>query len=505
MIRLRYITLIDTLFELNLWVLLASLVLSVIIYYGSSIYNFQNLIKNFSNVNLIRFLLLGSLIVSFFIHCYIFWLYLLYITQRVNGNLYQSFADLSNWNSYYDVNFLVTNNYNFSLELFGLVFIMLAYLVGVISFLALDTRLYWKNIRFIFVCNFLVFIIVLFASVNDILVFFLLYEALLIPSFLFVYFISPSRRATQASLYFVIWTQIGSFLVLCFTSYVIYITGNSSFSLFKTFVFTSEEIWCLYFLLFFGFGFKVPVWPFHYWLTKTHVEAPTGFSIFLSGFLVKSAVYGFYRLSNLLGGDLETVFFSIFCFLGILDSSLKMWGQTDLKKLVAYGTIQEMSLIYLAFCWGDGVAIFGGILFCITHAFLSSLLFYLVDCIQRRYNTRSVVEISGILHTTPNLGIAILLAVILYAGLPGTLKFTSEVYIFIGLLETAPISCILLLYGVNFLGLIGFSKCWFNVVFGMTVKDQDKLPIDLTVREILIIGLCVLFMFFFNFIVNIFI
>jgi len=261
----------------------------------------------------------------------------------------------------------------------------------------------------------------------------------------------------------------------------------------------------LYFLLFFGFGFKVPVWPFHYWLTKTHVEAPTGFSIFLSGFLVKSAVYGFYRLSNLLGGDLETVFFSIFCFLGILDSSLKMWGQTDLKKLVAYGTIQEMSLIYLAFCWGDGVAIFGGILFCITHAFLSSLLFYLVDCIQRRYNTRSVVEISGILHTTPNLGIAILLAVILYAGLPGTLKFTSEVYIFIGLLETAPISCILLLYGVNFLGLIGFSKCWFNVVFGMTVKDQDKLPIDLTVREILIIGLCVLFMFFFNFIVNIFI
>jgi len=87
------------------------------------------------------------------------------------------------------------------------------------------------------------------------------------------------------------------------------------------------------------------------------------------------------------------------------------------------------------------------------------LLFYLVDCIQRRYNTRSVVEISGILHTTPNLGIAILLAVILYAGLPGTLKFTSEIYIFIGLLETAPISCIILLYGVNFLGLIGFSKC----------------------------------------------
>jgi NADH:ubiquinone oxidoreductase subunit 4 (subunit M) len=146
----------------------------------------------------------------------------------------------------------------------------------------------------------------------------------------------------------------------------------------------------------------------------------------------------------------------------------------------------------------------GGILLCITHAFLSSLLFYLVDCIQRRYNTRSVVEVSGILHTTPNLGIAILTAVILYAGLPGTLKFTSEIYIFLGLLDSTPLSCVILLYGVNFLGLIGFSKCWFNVVFGMTTKDQDKIPVDLTARELLIIGLCIFFLFFFNIVINLF-
>lgn len=79
------------------------------------------------------------------------------------------------------------------------------------------------------------------------------------------------------------------------------------------------------------------------------MEAPAGFSIFLSGFLVKSAVYGFYRLSNVLGGDLNTTFFSILPILGVLDSSLKMWGQIDLKKLVAYCTIQEMSLLYLVF------------------------------------------------------------------------------------------------------------------------------------------------------------
>ena len=492
------------LFEFNLFFLSITLIFSVCIYYGSNVFNFQNLIKNFGNVYLIRLILMVSLVVSFFVHCYIVWLYLFNFSHKINLLLYQHTYTKIKWNVLYDINVLVLGGFNFSFELFGLVFIMLAYLVGAISFLSLDTRLYWKNIRFIFVCNFLVLIVVLFASINDILFFFLLYEALLLPSFLFVYFISPSRRSTQASIYFLIWTQVGSFLVLCSVSYVIYVTGTTSFTVLKNFIFTPTEIFWLYFLFFFGFGFKIPVWPFHYWLTKTHVEAPTGFSIFLSGFLVKSAVYGFYRLSNLLGGDLETTFFSTFCVLGILDSSLKMWGQTDLKKLVAYGTIQEMGLIYLAFCWGDGVAILGGIFFCITHAFLSSLLFYLVDCIQRRYNTRSVVEISGILHTTPNLGISIIVAVIFYAGLPGTLKFTSEFYIFIGLLETAPFTGLILLYIVNFLGLIGFSKCWFNVVFGITVKNQDLTPVDLTTREFLVIFFCVFFMVFFNFVVNIY-
>jgi formate hydrogenlyase subunit 3/multisubunit Na+/H+ antiporter MnhD subunit len=194
-------------------------------------------------------------------------------------------------------------------------------------------------------------------------------------------------------------------------------------------------------------------------LTKTHVEAPTGFSIFLSGFLVKSAIYGFYRFSNLLGGHMDILIGGVICFLGVLDASIKMWHQGDLKKLVAYGTVQEMNLIYLAFCFGDSFFLLGGVFFCITHAFLSGLFFYLVDCVHRRYNTRSVAEISGILHTTPNLGIVILFGVILYSGFPGTLKFVSELYIFLGLLESCFFSCIILLYGANFLGILGFSKC----------------------------------------------
>ena len=332
-----------------------------------------------------------------------------------------------------------------------------------------------------------------FVFSNNILILFFFYELLLLPSFLLVYYISPSRRAVQASLYFVIWTQIGSFLVLCVVAYIISVTGSFDYFFLKNYIFLDIESYLLYLFLFFGFGFKVPIWPFHYWLTKTHVEAPTGFSMYLSGFLVKTALYGFYKLTNLLGNDLNSVFFSTIVLLGILDSSMKMWGQTDVKKLVAYGTIQEMNIIYLAFCWGDTYSIIGGIIFCITHGCLSGLMFYLVDCIQRRYNSRSVTEISGILQTTPTLGISIIIMCVLYSGLPGTLKFTSEFYIFSGFFETSPFLCFFILFISNVIGLIGFSKCWFNIVFGMNPKNTQYMPLDLTIKEIYIIYVCIFF------------
>jgi NADH:ubiquinone oxidoreductase subunit 4 (subunit M) len=118
-----------------------------------------------------------------------------------------------------------------------------------------------------------------------------------------------------------------------------------------------------------------------------------------------------------------------------------------------------MNLIYLAFCFGDSFLILGGTFFCITHAFLSGLFFYLVDCVQRRFLTRSVAEVSGVLQKSPMLGVLILFGVIFYAGLPGTLKFISEVYLFVGLLDCCVLSFVLLIYGANFLGILGFSKC----------------------------------------------
>lgn len=194
-------------------------------------------------------------------------------------------------------------------------------------------------------------------------------------------------------------------------------------------------------------------------MTKTHVEASAGFSMFLSGFLVKVAALGFYKFSLVLGNNVDTTLFVCICIFGIIDSSLKLFCQTDLKKLVAYCTILEMNLIYLTLMWGDSSIIFGGISFIYTHGFLSALMFYLVDCVQKRYGSRNVTAVVGILNTTPNLAISIFLMFIVFSGVPGSMKFVSEIIIFSNFFFISPFLAAFILFCVNCLGLIGFSKC----------------------------------------------
>ena len=163
-----------------------------------------------------------------------------------------------------------------------------------------------------------------------------------------------------------------------------------------------------------------------------------------------------------------------------------------------------MNLIYLVFCWGDSNAVLGGILFSATHGALSALMFYIVDCLQRRFNSRSVIEVSGVLQITPMLGITIILMCLLYSGLPGTLKFSCEFYIFCGLFEVTPIITLVLFLIANVLGLVGFSKCWFGVVFGTSLKKHKTAPFDLIKKELFIIYASVLFLCMFLFFSNFF-
>ena len=473
----------------NFFFLLFTFIFCSLLFFFSRIQYFQKFSLKNDFVVKVQYLLFVSLLISFFVNLVSFFVYCFFFKKYLLSLYLNSFF------------FLPTISYlnYFSFDFFGFILLFLAYIVGIISFLTLDTRFYWKNVKYLFSMNFFTIVVYLYVSTSNIFLFFFFYELLLLPSVFVVYFVSNSRRAIQACLYFIIWTQIGSFLVLCAISYIVSTTGLFYFYELNKYVFTSTEVFYLYALIFFGFGFKVPIWPFHYWLTKTHVEAPSGFSIYLSGFLVKSALYGFYKITSIFGLEIDTTFFLVICFLGVIDASMKMWGQTDLKKLVAYGTIQEMNLIYLTLMFGDTYAVYAAMLFTATHAFLSALMFFIVDCIYRRFHTRSVVEVTGILHLTPNLGVVILVMCIFFAGLPGTIKFISEFYIFSGLFSVSVFSCALLMFLANVFGLIGFSKNWYNAVFGMNTKNFSSTTMDLTFKEIYITGYCFFFIFFFSF------
>jgi len=402
-------------------------------------------------------------------------------------NLNYMLSNLKQFGS--NINYCVgfnTYSYNISIDFFSLILIFLAFIIGFISLIVLDIRIQNKYINYYLSFFLFMFIVHCFVSCTNFLLCFLFYELLLLPSFFFVYFLSTYRRSIIASLYFVVWTQIGSLLVFSGIIYIYIITNTLSFNELYTYIFTASEKSLLYLIFFIGFGIKIPIWPFHYWLTKTHVEAPSGFSIYLSGFLVKSALYGFYKFTFMLSYGILTYLYIAIIIFGIIDASLKMWGQTDLKKLVAYATIQEMNLIFLIFNWGDSNGILYGICFCFTHAFLSALMFFLVDCIYRRFYTRSIVELHGIFHICPLLAMGIFFMLVLFSGIPGTMKFISEFYVYLSLLETAPILCFLTMFFVNFIGLVGFSKSWFNSMFGLNLKYFMVIPLDLSKKDMYI-------------------
>lgn len=190
-----------------------------------------------------------------------------------------------------------------------------------------------------------------------------------------------------------------------------------------------------------------------------HVEAPSGFSIFLSGFLVKSAVYCFYKIILIL--DIQSFFIIpfFFCVLGMLDSSLKMCVQTDIKKLIAYATVQEMNAIYLLFNLGDSWAINTGLLFVFAHGILSTLMFYLVECVYKRYQSRSLYKIYGVHHLFPHLGIAIWSMLIIFFGFPGSLKFYVELQLFMYLSDISLLLALFVMCIFIFVGAVGFARC----------------------------------------------
>ncbi len=372
-------------------------------------------------------------------------------------------------------------NFNFflPLNLLGLSLFISGIISALMVYWLADTRIFLKKWYTVLVFPLFFFLILKLISETNYINLFLIYELFLLPSFFLVYHISPNRRSIVASIYFLTWTQFGSLLVLS-AVLLLYIETQTMY-LSDIVIIKSFFTKCL---LFIGFSIKIPMWPYYYWLTKTHVEASSFFSIYLSGFLVKTAIYLFSLFLPIFSINTDFSYLFVFAVVGVIDSSIKMWSQTDLKKLIAYTTIQEMNLLLIPLFWNNEYSEYLVAFFIVTHCLLSSLFFFIVDILIKRYNTRVSSKITGLIHVCPMFVCFMIISILLFSGLPFTAKFFIEFLIFSYIINYDFLIGAIVLFIISWLGLIGFSKNMFNTIFGAPILFY--LVLDLSKRELFI-------------------
>lgn len=320
---------------------------------------------------------------------------------------------------------------------------------------------------------------------DSVILFFLAYEILLLPSFFILYRFAKTRRCIEAAYLMFFWTQFGALFLLLSFLYVILLSNSTSFAHFADVNLSNFEVTFLLFAWFIGFGVKLPVWPFYGWLPKAHVEASTNFSIFLSGVLVKIAFFGLFRCLIELRTEPSLLLIYPLLVIGITDAVFKMFYQVDLKKLVAYSTVVEMHWLVICFLSGNSPLLLAGFCMLISHALLSSNSFLLVDAINRRFKTRLITEISGINFLCPKLFLVSLANLLIFLGFPGSIFFIAEMLFFSFLLDFMPFVAILLLPLLYFLGPSFFFRNWSNVLFGNSRNSSRVARVDLSSLELL--------------------
>lgn len=332
---------------------------------------------------------------------------------------------------------------------------------------------------------FSIFLVAIVAMVftTNLFIMFLGFECLFLPTLYFVYSHGYVQRADKTLKILLYWTLLGAFLVLTSLAYIFYKYKTLQYFHLTNIKFSSNEALILYICIFLGFGIKVPVFPFHYWLTKIHVEAPAGFSIFLSGFLVKAALFCFYYFNLIFESKVSNQIVITVALFGAVEASVKMWTQTDFKKLIAFATIQEMNLILYLLVSYQNILDYSLILFILIHGWLSTLMFFLVDIIQKKTNSRNIVEISGLAYKFPEIKFIIWFVLIFFSGFPLTVKFVIEWAILGNLVLQHQMLTMVIFFSLVVLGVAGFAKQMIIILYGVarynlninhTLSKRDK-------------------------------
>lgn len=386
----------------------------------------------------------------------------------------------------FDLNIL---NLSFSFGLDGLsvfFFFLTALLIFLCILFSWESQLLKEHILNLLILDFLLLVVF---SVLDLFLFYVFFEAILIPMFLLVGFLGSRARKIRASFLLFFYTLIGSILMLIAIIYIYCVAGTLNIEYLSSFDFTSFEQKWLWLAFFLSFASKIPMFPFHIWLPEAHVEAPTVGSVLLAGILLKLGVYGFLRYSLILFPQ-ASFFFSPLVFIlsviGIIYTSMTAIRQTDIKRIIAYSSIAHMNLVTLGIFSFTVMGIEGSILQSLSHGFVSGGMFLLVGILYDRYHSRLLYYYGGLVHTMPLYSSILLLFTLANIALPGTSSFVGEFLLFCGIYQASILICFLSAVSVILCG--AYSLWLYNrLIFGNLKNLYTKNFKDLNLREFILL------------------
>lgn len=377
-------------------------------------------------------------------------------------------------------------NYYFGLDGISLLFFFLSSLLIFICILFIWNE---KNFKEYAINLFLIesFLLIIFSSLN-LLVFYIFFEAVLIPMFLVIGIWGSRARKIRAVYLFFFYTLCSSTLMLLSLIYIYITVGTFDLEFIFSWNFDISEQYFLWIAFFLSFASKIPMFPLHIWLPEAHVEAPTVGSVLLAGILLKLGVYGFLRFNLLMFPD-ACIYFCPLIFLcsilGVIYASLTAIRQTDIKRIIAYSSVAHMNIITIGIFSFNIFGLEGAVIQSISHGFVSGGMFLLVGILYTRYHSRFLYYYGGLVHAMPLFSVFFLVFTLANIALPSTSSFVGEFLLLVGIYHINFYACFLSTTGVILCGAYSLWLC-NRILFGNLKIEYSLFFLDITKREFMI-------------------
>ena len=324
----------------------------------------------------------------------------------------------------------------------------------------------------------------------DLVIFYLFFEAGLIPMFIIIGVWGGSRKVYSAFKFF-LYTLLGSVLMLVAIISIYWLTGTTDIVKIFQIKISKEYQYLLWLAFFSSFAVKMPMWPFHTWLPDAHVEAPTAGSVILAAILLKMGGYGFLRFSIGMFPVASEYFTPLIYFLSIVAiiyTSLVALMQEDMKKLIAYSSVAHMGFVTLGIFTLTKQGIDGSMYQMLSHGLISAALFLCVGVLYDRTKSRLISSYGGIVHVLPKYSLVFMIFVLGALGLPGTTGFLGEFLVLVGAFKKNYFIALLATTGVI---LAAAYMLWLSkrVIFGEIKNPQNKTLKDMNISELIMLVL----------------